>query len=488
MSNLSSTAAPPSEAETGLLRQGPGTMAWNQPGLASMWGLATAKDSLQYWLKRKSFSTFVLTRWLFALLFVTVALNGFVVINRLYYAGEGKQLATYPFVTGIVLMFVLTTTKERSQGLYFWSAWSFWIIVNLIGFANAENVTADNYRLVFVSIIKTWITLIGIPWMAFRIISPDKLPSYTKLLVLTTTAGALMCLLQTAQPDLFSYIRNSESMRGAGTWDNPNGAGLVLMMALLITRLVDWKYRWLKWMVFAIMLTAFIGTFSRGAIIGYIAGEVTYLIIVRNYKRMFLAASFLSLFIGSWITIGFLVQNDSLKIESKEIRYRVQSLSNIFSGKVSEDIEEGRLYLWRAAIQDVLDDGSLLFGLGHNGMIRSSIGLSPHNDYILHFAEGGLLGLACFLIFFTTMAYIFWRCQDRAIRAVLLSMLVAYATMCMTGDKVFSLQTMGPFFALMMMWAHYSREYPGVKKVLQMKRALARTLAVPSHAPVTNPS
>lgn len=463
-------------------------MAWNQPGLAGMWGLATAKDSLKYWLKRKSFSTFILTRWAFAIFFVTLALNGFVVMNRLYYAGEGKQLATYPFVTAIVLLFVLATTKERSQGIYFWSAWSFWIIVNLIASVNAENVNAENYRWVFVHIIKTWITLIGIPWMAFRIISPDKLLLYTKLLVVTATVGALMCLAQTANPDLFLYIRNAETMRGAGTWDNANTAGLVLMLTLLFTRLVDWKYRWMKWVVFAILLTAFIGTFSRGAILGFIAGEVTYLIIVRNYKRMFLAGSFLAIFIGSWITIGFLVQNNTLKIESKEIQARVQSLSNLLTGNVSEDIERGRVYLWRAAIQDVLDDGSVLFGLGHNGMVQSSIGLAPHNEYIQYFADGGLFGLASFLAFLAMMAYVFWRCKDRAIRAVLLSLLVSCVTFCMTGDHIFAHAMMGPYIALMVLWAHYSREYPGVEKVQQMKRALARTLAVPSHAPVGNPS
>lgn len=487
MSEMQSTSAPPTQAEPAAFGQGTasGSMAWQQPGIAGLWGLATAKDSLKYWLKGSSFSSFILTRWTFAVFFVTVALNGFVVFNRVYYAGKETELAIYPAATALVLLFVLATTKERSQGLYFWAAWSFWIFINLIGFVNATNINAGNYRLVFVSIIKSWINLIGIPWMAFRIISPDKLPRYTKILVGTVTVGSILCLVQTAYPDLFSYIRSAETMRGAGTWDNANNAALVLMLGLFISRLVDWRYRWLKWTVYLILLAGFVGTFSRGALVGFVAGEITYLVVVRNYKRMFLAGSFLVLFIGSWITIGFLVQSNTIRIESKEIRTRVQSLSNLFMGKASEDLETGRLYLWRAAVQDVLDEGSLLFGLGHNGMIKSSIGFAPHNEYIQYFAEGGLVGLTAFLGFLTTLGYVFWRCKDRAIRACLLSMLVGYAVFCITGDKTFALQMMGPFIAMMVMWAHYSRNYPGVEKVQRLKRVLARTFAS-TNAPSLN--
>ncbi len=488
MSELQSTVEQPSTAEPAALGQGSGSgsMAWNQPGLSSLWGLATAKDSLQYWLKGKSFSSFVLTRWAFAIFFVTVALNGFVVFNRVYFAGGGTELASYPAATALVLLFVLATTKERSQGIYFWSAWSFWIFFNLVGFVNATSVSSENYRSLFMGIIKTWINLIGIPWMAFRIISPNKLPQYTKLLLIAATVGSVMCLVQTAYPELFSYIRTGATIRGAGTWDNSNNAALVLMLALFTTRLVDWRYRWIKWTVYLILLAGLIGTFSRGALLGFIAGELTYLIIVRNFKRMFLAGSVLVLFIGSGITVGFLVQNKTITIENKEIRDRVQSLSNVFTGKASEDLEAGRLFLWRSAIQDVLNKGNLLFGLGHLGMLYSSTGLAPHNEYIQFFAEGGLFGLAAYLGFLSMLTYIFWRCKDRAIRAALMSLLASYAVFCMSGDKVFALQMTGPFIAIMVLWSHYSRDYPGVEKVQRLKRVLSRAL-IPTNAPAANP-
>jgi O-antigen ligase len=486
MSELQTTAAPPSEAEPAALGSASSALAWNQPALAGLWGFATAKDSLKYWLKGKSFSSFILSRWTFAIFFVTVALNGFVVFNRVYYAGKDTELATYPATTALVLLFVLATTKERSQGIYFWSAWTFWIFFNLVGFVNATSVSAENYRVVFVTMIKSWINLIGIPWMAFRIISPDKLPRYTKILVVTVAVGSIMCLVQTAYPELFIYIRNLDTMRGAGTWENANNAALVMMLALILSRLVQWQNPVLKWLVYLTLLAGFVGTFSRGAIISFIAGEITYLIVVRNYKRMFLVGTFLTLFVGTWITIGFLVHNNTITIEKKEIRTRVQSLSNLFIGKASEDFEQGRLYLWRAGVQDVLDDGSLLFGLGHNGMIKTSLGFAPHNEYIQYFAEGGLIGLTAFVGFLCTIAYVFSRCKDRAIRATLLSMIVAYAVYCMNGDKIFAIQMTGPFFAILVMWSHYSREYPGVEKVKRLKRVLTRAL-VPMNAPATSP-
>lgn len=474
MSESQISAAPSSDSDPALLGSGSaaGALTWNQPGLANLWGLATAKDSLKYWLQQKSFSSFAFTRWVFAIFFVTVALNGFVALNRVIFTGEATELATYPVATALVLLFVLATTKERSQGLYFWAVWSFWIFFNLVGFVNATNVSAENYRLAVQSMVKTWITLIGIPWMAFRIISPDKLLRYTKLLILTVTFGSIMCLVQTANPNLFSYIRTGGTMRGAGTWDNANGAGLVLMLTLFLSRLVNWPAKWMKWSIYLILLAGFVGTFSRGALIGFFAGEVVYLIVVRNYKRIFLTGSFLALFLGSWIVVGLNVENGTLRIESKEIRARLQSVSNLLSGKATEDLEKGRLFLWRAAIQDVLDGGNLIFGLGHNGMIKSKIGFAPHNEYIQFFAEGGLLGLASYLALLSMFFFIAWRCKDRTIRASLLSMIVGYAVFGISGDKLFLTQMAGPFFAIFVMWSHYSREYPGAEKVHRLKRAL----------------
>lgn len=490
MSELQPTTAPPIETESAAFGQGQGSAAtaWNQPGLAAFWGLATAKDSLKYWLKRKSFSSFILSRWAFAIFFVTVSLNGFVVFNRLYYSGGTTELATYPFATAILLAFVLATTKERSEGIYFWGAWSFYIFFTLIGFVNATSVNTGNYRLVFVDLIKPWINIIGIPWMAFRIISPEKLPRYTKLLVITMCVGSVMCLAQTVNPALFDYIRDVDTLtsRGAGAWDNSNTAGLVLMLALFTASLVEWQSRWLKWTIYLLLLAGLIGTFSRGALIGFMAGLVTYLVIVQNYKRALLAGSFLVLFIGSWILIGFLVQNNIITIKSKEIRERVQWFSKLFSDKGSEELEKGRAIYWKAAIQDVLDKKSLLFGLGHLGMIRSSAGFAPHNEYVKYFSEGGLVGLAAFLGYLAMLAYIFWRCKDRAIRASLLGILVAYALYCMSADKIFATQMMGPYLAILVMWAHYSREYPGAEKVQRLKRVLSRALA-PTNAPSASP-
>jgi O-Antigen ligase len=479
-SDLQSTVLPSEAASPGQGQQaGGGVMAWNQPGFAHLWGLATAKDSLRYWLKRKSFSSFILSRWLFAVYFVLAALNGFVVFNRLAFADGGAERPTYPFVTLIVLLVVLGTTKERSQGLYFWAAWSFWIIINLIGFVNATSVSSENFRLVIQVVVKSWITLIGIPWMAFRIISPDKLQRYTKLLVLTGTVGSVMCLVQTANPALFYFIRDADTMRGAGTWDNANAAGVVLMLTLFLTRLVDWRSRVMKWTVYVILLAGFIGTFSRGALAGFFFGELIYIVIVRNYKRMFFSGLFLLLFMGSWVTIGFMIQNNSVTVESKEVRDRLQTVSNLFTGKGTQELETGRLYLWRAAVQEVLDEGSLLFGVGHVGLIKSkSLGLAPHNEYIQTFADGGLLGVAVFLSFLGVFAYIFFRCKDRVIRASLMSMIAGYSVYCMTADKIFFLQMMGPYIAIFVMWAHYSREYPGIEDVQKLRKSLARNLAL----------
>jgi hypothetical protein len=453
---------------------------WQQPGFAGLWGLATAKDSLKYWLQVKSFSSNTVVRWAFAWFFVMTSLNGFTAFNRTLFAGKmTESLAIVPFTTALLLLMVLVSSKERSQGTYFWVAWSFWIFGSLIGFVNPTNVTSENYRSVFQFIIKSWISLIGIPWMAFRVISPDKLPRYTKILVLSAGVGSIMCLLQIYNPDLFSYIRdNKTTSRGAGTWENSNGAGFVLMMALYLTRLISWRSRWVSWTIYLLLLAGLVGTFSRGALLGFVGGEVVYLMIVRNYKRICLGGLFMLLFLSTWVVIGMLVQNGTLPVKSIEMRDRLQTFSNIFQGKGAADIEASRAVLWRATIQDVVTQGNVVFGVGHAGLERASLKLAPHNEYIHYFAVGGLLGLLAYLGFLFTLFYIFWRCKDRSIRATLLSMFTGYALICMTGDGWFFFQMTGPYIAIYVMWAHYAKDYPGADKVKRLKNSLTNNLAL----------
>jgi O-antigen ligase len=483
---MSEMSSPITASETSVSPSGQ-ALVMNQPGFAGLWGLATAQDSLKYWLSAKSFRSFVLSRWLFTLFFVTVTLNGFVVFNRVIAGGKLTQMPTYPIATAIVLAFVLATTKERSQGTYFWGAWSFWIFYTLVGFVNATSVNSENFRVVLESLVKSWISLIGIPWMAFRIISPDQLPRYTKLLVLTTTVGSIMCLAHTANPDLFWFMASGGTLRGSGPWENANGAAMFLMFAMFLIRLTTWNNRLVKTIIYLLLLAGFIGTFSRGAILGYILGESTYLILVKNYKRIFVGALFLSVFLAGWITLGFLVQNNSLTIESDELRPRVQMFSNIISGKASEDLEASRIHLWKAGIQHVVDGGGILFGVGHAGLIKSKgEGLASHNEYIQYFADGGLLGLTAFLSFLFMIFYIFLRCKDRIIRSCLTGMIVSLCFMCITGSGTFLSQSIGAYIAIMALWAHYSREYPGDEKVKRLKRALTKSL-VQAHATAAKP-
>ena len=481
MSDSNSSAVQATEAvPTGVgPAPGGGSLAWNQPGFANLWGLATAKDSLKSWLQRKSFSSFILTRWFFAFYMAVSALNGYLVFNRTLTAGREVEIPSFPILTAIALLLVLGTTKERSQGTYFWAAWTFWIMVTLFGFVNAQSVNEDNYRLVIQVIIKSWIGIIGVPWMAFRVISPEKLPAYSKYLVLLVAVGSIISLMQSYNSDWFSYIRdNKTTLRGGGLWENPNPAGMTMMFAMLLLRLCTWRSKWVKWTVYLVILAGFIGTFSRGAFAGYIVAEMVYLLIVRDFKRFLLGGMLLMMFLATWITVGFMVENNTIKVENKDIRERMMTFSKLVSGKASEELETGRMYLWRAAMQDVLAEGNLLFGLGHLGMVRSkTLGLSPHNDYIQYFADSGLLGLLAFLTFLTSMVVIFLRCKDRQISATSVAMVVGLAVYGFSSNSLFLYPMIGPFFAIFVMWTYYSKEYPGAEKVNRLKVSLARSIA-----------
>ncbi len=290
---MSEVSSPPAEIGTPSLSQGGSASVWSQPGFAALWGLATAKDSLKFWLKTKSFHSAALARGLFTILFVVAILNGFYVFNRIITAGKRSEIPTYPYMAIFVLVVALASTKERSRGVYIWSAWIFWIFYTLIGFVNPSGVTEENFRLMIQAIGKSWISLIAIPWIAFRVVSPDKLPRYTNLLVYTVAFGSILSFLQLWNPSLFIYVRGDSSLRAGGTWLNANLAGLVFMLTLSLIHLGNWPHRWVKWLLYLIILAGLIATFSRGALFSYAAGLLVYLMMVKSYKRIFLGGAFL---------------------------------------------------------------------------------------------------------------------------------------------------------------------------------------------------
>ncbi len=167
----------------------------------------------------------------------------------------------------IFVLVVALALQRSDRAAYIWSAWIFWIFYTLIGFVKPSGVTEENFRLMIQAIGKSWISLIAIPWIAFRVVSRISCRVYTNLLVYTVAFGSILSFLQLWNPSLFIYVRGDSSLRAGGTWLNANLAGLVFMLTLSLIHLGNWPHRWVKWLLYLIILAGLIATFSRGAIV-----------------------------------------------------------------------------------------------------------------------------------------------------------------------------------------------------------------------------
>jgi O-antigen ligase len=396
---------------------------------------------------------------------ILAACNGFALLarfNRFYVSEAGaRELPIFPVATLFTIIVVLAFTKERSRGTYFWFAWSYWAIYILFGFAGSYQVTGFAPYTVMELIVKNWIGLIGFPWLAFRVISPDKIPRFQAVMLSCFAVGGLLSVAQALQPETFDKFV-SEAGRGGGFWMNPNTCGLVLLMGFFLTLTRKWEYPKLMMLIRIALVAGLLFTYSRTAIIGLFMAGVVFSI---AYGRAGRAVKVLLIGIVTGVIIfmlGTMVESGTIPIENKALRERILKITEIVTGKFATQGEyDTRTPLWSAAIKQVINRGGLVLGTGHGSMERAvehaGSFLAPHNDYIYVWGNSGLPGLFAYL---TLLGMFFWqasKCRDPQMRAGIMGAMTVFVIYAVFGHSMFAIHSMGPILAIISLWLYYGQ-------------------------------
>jgi hypothetical protein len=369
-------------------------------------------------------------------LLVTNQLSPNVRVSKAVIAEEGHGRPLYPLVVAGLFVLVFVTTKERARGEYFLYSWTYWILFSIGGFLGAYQLTAVFPYMVAVIILKLWIGAICIPWVAFRVISPDRLDFFQKYVIHVILFGAILCIAQIilpafSKPDELEFFLSPLNGRGHGVWLSSNGCGIVLLTGLIFTALPKWKSRTYLFAVRSILTVGIFFTFSRMAITGMLLAFLIEGIFSGKPTRLIVGLAAALVCVFAFFTFANLVESGAIKLQGTDIANRVQRITSLLKGDVSEEADnDDRFLLWQESIRFIVERGGTIIGTGHGSMMSSAFGLDAHNAYITTWGNSGLLGLVATLGWYAGCFYLAWRIPNRDIR----SALIAFSAIAMYRD------------------------------------------------------
>jgi len=412
-----------------------------------------------------AFITHPLAAYTFYILCVLSACNGFALLarlNRFYISTDGqRELPLFPVFTLFTILMVLAFTRERAHGKYFWFAWSFYVVYILFGFAGPYQITGTSFYTVAELIVKNWISLIAFPWLAFRVVSPDKLPKFLFTILFCFSLGGILSVFQSLNSGFFGRFIVEEG-RGGGFWMNPNTCGLILLMGLFLSFLHNWKSPlWIN-LIRASLVAGVLLTYSRTAIISASAGGMVYALAYGRATRIVQVMLVIAILGFGLVLFGMMVESGTIPIENESLRVRISKISEMVSGKFSSDDKYNtRTPVWEAAIKQVIYRGGLVFGTGHGSMERAvehnGSFLAPHNEYIYIWGNSGIPGLLAYLIFLGVFFVEARKCRDPRIRAGIMGTMAVFMSNGIFGHSMFSIHSMGPILAILAMYMYYGQ-------------------------------
>jgi O-antigen ligase len=380
--------------------------------------------------------------WSLLVLSMTNAIGLYITYVR-QVSDDRFHLGIYPIVFVVCAVLIFAFSRRRSVSSIWIAAWVFWVVYALGGFLGEQQITATYIRATLEVLVKPWIALIGLPWLAMRAISEDKVPRLLRVTVLLAAVGALFALLQVLIPGFFRNFSDL-SDRGTGFWLNANTCGVICTLALFLSLMCPFRQNWLNWAARLLLIVGVAVSFSRAAIVAIVVAWFVYALASKRFGTLLKSVVGIALFLA-----GILATLKIMEAASPGQEHRLKMVQSFLEGDWTAHGSDNRTELWAATFHAIERKGGLLFGLGHGSVLRivqtEAGGVAPHNYYLFVLGNSGLFALLALLAFQFVLFQQAWKCKDRNSRAALL----AIATV-LTLIHVFDHSLLGyPFTGIM---------------------------------------
>jgi O-antigen ligase len=404
-----------------------------------------------------SFRVYTIVKFFFYVvvaLLITNQLGQNARVDKATVAAEGYGRPLYPAVTMSLFFIVVAFTKERARGEYFLYSWAYWILFTIGGFLGAYQVTMTFPYLVAVIVLKMWIALITVPWIAFRVVSPDRLVFFQKYVIHVILFGAVLTILQIVLPafpkgEFLEFHLSPINGRGHGCWLNSNACGAILLTGLICTTFVEWKSRTYLLVLRTILTLGIFCTFSRMAITSTLLAFLVIGLLSGKPMRLIIGLAATLVCVIAFFIFANMVEDGTIKLGGLGMTDRVQRISSLLKGDVSEESENtDRLALWEFAVQLIIERDGAIIGTGHGSMMTAANGLDPHNAYITAWGNSGLLGLLAYLGWYAGCFYLAWRIPNANLRAGLIAFFVIGMYRDLTSQNYFGNEFGGVYMAI----------------------------------------
>ena len=102
---------------------------------------------------------------------------------------ESYTLSVYPVLFAVCATIVFAFSKPRKRSTILLAGWAFWLVFFLGGFLGPQQITAGKIVAFLRLTIMPWISIVGLPWLALRAVSEDKVAKFLRATVLVAAAG-----------------------------------------------------------------------------------------------------------------------------------------------------------------------------------------------------------------------------------------------------------------------------------------------------------
>ena len=415
-------------------------------------------------------------------LFVSLAVYNILNFGALYtQAFRGSAIPINPLMFALIAVPVFAfSRKPRERFAYFVTAWLFWIVYAFFGFFGPFDLTRHEPYVTLQEIFKHWISLVGIPILATRAVSEQRLPQYARIITILITIGSVFSIVQLFKPDAFEAIIAGGG-RGAGLWINPNLCAAVCATGIIFSLMFPFKQGWLTVLVRTILLLGLASTLSRGGILASVAAFLVYGFMNQKWT-VALRAVIILIVLG---LVGFAALEPLTKSPLPALAKRAQDIQAMLKGDVGEQTAQGRWALWKGGFNAAKQHW--VFGRGHGSMhiaVRTKFleglgrwhAIGPHNYYIFVLGNSGVFALLAFLLYLVNNLRLGYACRIKRIRGGLMSIMVLYMVLAIASHSLFSNQFLGLFIAVFVLAAHYGR-----------KSRVAKPVRRPAFAPQAHP-